>query len=532
MASSESRIMTNPTAVLNVLLLLAAPLAQPLAAQALVVGDEKQLFIDHRFIESSDGITLRMNPPYQTGEPLVVADQPWEKGANIHVYCSVMKEEGPGGPRIRLWYDLITGQGRPGQGFRGLCYAESKDGIHFRKPVLGLVEKDGSRENNLVMPTDLSVMTVGGGSVARDDNPATPPEKRYRNWSKLYTLPGTRKGGNAFWYSEDGLRWQLEETLPTGLRAADTQPSWFWDPAIGRYRGYSRETHPRMVGYNESDDMTHWENFEIVVFPDARDLAPLVDFLPRRRQSRASEKAHQVETVFGPGYTVVGPLPLDFYGTGVFRYAEAQDAYFAMLPIYYHYRHMHPTTADVQLAASRDGRNFRRLGDRQSFLRLGHAGSFGSKWVWGMPRPIRMGNEIWIYYVGINWDHASRVDPEPGGRRSAVSRAVLRLDGFVSADAGYRGGWLATPLIRFSGSRLELNLDTSAGGEALVEIQDPQGRPIPGFALEDADPMNGNNVAFPVSWKGSTDVSTLAGREVRLHITFRNSKLYAFQFVR
>ena len=524
--------MNNPIAVLNGLLLLAGPVVQPLAAQALMVGDQKQLFVDHRFIESSDGITLRMNPPYQTGEPLVVVDQPWEAGAKIHVYCSVMKEEGPDEVRIRLWYDLYTDQGRPGQGFRALCYAESNDGIRFRKPVLGLVEKDGSRENNLVMPTDLSVMTVGGGSVARDDNPGTPAEKRYRSWSKLYTIPGTRKGGNAFWYSADGLRWHLEETLPTGLRAADTQPSWFWDPTIGRYRGYSREVHPRMIGYNESDDMTHWENFEIVLLPDARDLAPLVDFLPRRQQSRAPEKAHQVETVFGPGYTVVGPLSLDFYGTGVFRYAEAQDAYFAMIPIYYHYRHLHPTTADVQLAVSRDGRNFQRLGERQSFLRLGHAGSFGSKWVWGMPRPIRMGNEIWIYYVGTNWDHADRVDPDPGGHRSAVSRAILRLDGFVSADAGYRGGWLSTPLIRFGGSKLELNLDTSAGGEALVEIQDPRGRPLPGFALEDADPMNGNHVAFPVSWKGRRDLSSLAGREVRLHIRLRNSKLYAFQFVR
>ena len=267
------------------------------------------------------------------------------------------------------------------------------------------------------------------------------------------------------------------------------------------------------------------------MLPDAQDLAPLVDFLPRRQQSRASEKAHQVEPIFGPGYTVVGPLSLDFYGTGVFRYREAQDAYFAMLPIYYHYRPMHPTTADVQLAMSRDGRNFKRLGNRQSFLRLGHAGSFGSKWVWGMPQPIRMGNEIWIYYVGINWDHASRIDPHPGGYQSAVSRAILRLDGFVSANANYQGGWLSTPPIRFAGRKLELNLDTSAGGEALVEIRNVEGEPLEGFRLEDADPMNGNNVSFPVSWKGQQDVSSLAGHPVRLHIKLRNSKLYSFQFI-
>ena len=110
-----------------------------------------------------------------------------------------------------------------------------------------------------------------------------------------------------------------------------------------------------------------------------------------------------------------------------------------------------------------------------------------------------MGNEIWIYYVGTNWDHASRVDLHPGGRQSAVSRAILRLD-------------------------------TSAGGEAFVEIRDLEGNPIDGFSLEDSDHLGGNNVAFPVSWKGSQDVSSLAGKEVKLHFKLRNCKLYAFQF--
>lgn len=43
----------------------------------------------------------------------------------------------------------------------------------------------------------------------------------------------------------------------------------------------------------------------------------------------------------------------------------------------------------------------------------------------------------------------------------AISRAIMRLDGFISADAPYEGGQLATPSIRFEGSGLELNLDTA-----------------------------------------------------------------------
>ena len=36
----------------------------------------------------------------------------------------------------------------------GLAYAESSDGVHWEKPNLGLVEFEGSKENNLLMLYD------------------------------------------------------------------------------------------------------------------------------------------------------------------------------------------------------------------------------------------------------------------------------------------------------------------------------------------------------------------------------------------
>jgi hypothetical protein len=122
------------------------------------------------------------------------------------------------------------------------------------------------------------------------------------------------------------------------------------------------------------------------------------------------------------------------------------------------------------------------------------------------------------------------VDPKAKELDSAISRAILRLDGFVSVDAAYSGGWLTTPPLTFEGSRLELNLDTSAGGIAQVELQDVAGKPVSGFSLAEADILNGNSVGMPVSWKGSTDLSSLAGKVVRLHFKLRDSRLYAFQF--
>ena len=180
---------------------------------------------------------------------------------------------------------------------------------------------------------------------------------------------------------------------------------------------------------------------------------------------------------------------------------------------------------------SRDGRNFTRPGPRGAYLSTGPDGGFDSKWIYPVLRPVRMGDDLWIYYYGTNHDHSGRLDRCAAKEEAAISRAILRVDGWVSADADYEGGWIMTPPLRFTGSRLELNLDTGAGGLAQVEILDESGKTNPGFSLHDADELNGNNVRMAVSWRGRTDASALAGKSVRLRMRLRSAKLHAFQFV-
>ena len=105
-----------------------------------------------------------------------------------------------------------------------------------------------------------------------------------------------------------------------------------------------------------------------------------------------------------------------------------------------------------------------------------------------------------------------------------------RLDGFVSADASYAGGELITPLLEFSGNRLELNIDTSAVGDARVELLDSQNRPISSFTLRDADPIQGNFIRKVVTWNGADGLTALQSKLVRIRFVMRAAKLYAFQF--
>jgi hypothetical protein len=104
------------------------------------------------------------------------------------------------------------------------------------------------------------------------------------------------------------------------------------------------------------------------------------------------------------------------------------------------------------------------------------------------------------------------------------------LDGFSSLRAPLSGGELVTKSLTFSGSKLLLNFATSAAGDIRVEIQDAEGHPLPGFSLDDASELIGNEIERAYSWKASDDVSSLAGKPIRLRFVLRDADLFSFHF--
>ena len=114
---------------------------------------------------------------------------------------------------------------------------------------------------------------------------------------------------------------------------------------------------------------------------------------------------------------------------------------------------------------------------------------------------------------------------------SAISRVVLRRDGFVSVRAGFGGGGFRTPPLTFSGEQLLLNVDTGAAGNVRVELQDEAGAPLSGYSLADCDVVHtANEISRAVRWKGKSELAPLQGRVVRLRFEFRDADLFAFQF--
>ena len=62
------------------------------------------------------------------------------------------------------------------------------------------------------------------------------------------------------------------------------------------------------------------------------------------------------------------------------------------------------------------------------------------------------------------------------------------------------------------------------------EIQDADGKPIPGFAMSDCDLLYGDQLDRIVSWETVADVRHLSSQPLRLKFELKDADLYAFQF--
>jgi hypothetical protein len=127
-----------------------------------------------------------------------------------------------------------------------------------------------------------------------------------------------------------------------------------------------------------------------------------------------------------------------------------------------------------------------------------------------------------------------------GQPTARLDRFALRPDGFASIHAPYFGSELTTKVLQFktpagAGSReaaaisLTLNVATSAAGTVRVEIQDAEGKPVPGFALDDCTEIIGDELDRPVAWEGGS-LDALAGKPFRLRFEMKDADLYSIKF--
>ena len=512
-----------PLKYLNPVLSLLA-LTSFASAAPIEIGSRREMFVDDALIERLHGkAELRLHQPVPR-EVVIVRDAPWE-GAGSG-YTSLFKD----GDIYRMYYKAwqrTPGPGVPNTDKNPLlcCYAESDDGIHWRKPELGLFAFNGSKANNIVMASGpLGGLEVDAGhpAVFKDENPAAAADARY----KAFFRSDKSKGLLAF-KSPDGIHWAPLADAPVITDGAfDSQNLAFWDTERGEYRAYWRyfakdgeyrhdERNPvglRSIRTATSKDFIHWENQANLKFVDS----PFEQLY-----------TNQVKPYHRAPHLFIG-FPMRYTDRG---WSDSMRA----LPNLAHREwragiteRLGTAVTDALFMASRDGVTFKRW--NEALLRPGIERD--GTWTYGQlcvawqvveTKSALEGapNELSIYADEHYWSGASG---------STVRRYTLRLDGFVSVQAPMSGGELVTKPVRFTGRQLRLNFSTSAAGSVRVELQDEAGRPLPGFSLEDCPPLFGDSVERPVSWRSGTDVGALAGQAVRLRIVLQDADVYAYQF--
>lgn len=445
---------------------------------AIHIGSRLELFVDNFLIERLAGTTLCLQHPVSR-DVAIVFDAPWE--GNTSTYVTVFRD----GDIVRMYYrgsdyDPAT-EKHSGQ---CVCYAESRDGLRFDKPALGLFEFAGSIKNNIVWKG------IGAHNFApfKDENPACPPDERYKavasEGDKLYAFK-----------SADGLRWSLlrPEPILAGY-PFDSQNLAFWDPSRGKYLEFHRDfkdNKVRDIMFGSSADFMNWTTPEWLDYGNA----------PAEHLY-----TNAVTPYFRAPHILVG-FPKRF------------------LPDRTTGLHNLPGVSDGVFMSSRDGLHWKRW--EEAFLRPGLQ---KERWVnrnnmiaWGLVRTAS-------FFPGAP-DEISLYSSEGYYVKDArMRRHTLRLDGFVAVHADARGGEMITKPLVFSGCGLVINYSTSAAGSVRVEIQDGDGKPIPGFASADAPEIYGDDVEFVVPWKAGASLQGLAGKSVRLRFVMKDADLYSIRF--
>ena len=485
--------MTSRPKLLLTLALLGASVVAPVqdvksAAELIEVGRERQLFLDDLWFHRKQGVELVFHTP-TSREVAIQTEHPWERTL-IH-YSSVVYDQG----LFRMWYRGTDGNpwnAMPnGGGQTFTCYAQSQDGIHWEKPKLGVFSHAGSTANNIIgSPRDF--MNV---SVILDPNEKPGSKSRYKMISRVNGITG--------FISADGLNWDRLESNPLLTKGPfDSHNILIWDEQSARFVIYLRATDMsvpgpfhggrRAIRRSESSDFLDWSEPKMVLRPDEGD-----------------------------------PVDLHLYTNAAVNYYRAARAFFMFPMILYPERSYpgapFPGTSEIQFATSRDGIQWQRS-FRYPFIK---PGLDEDNWV---DRNPIMGHGV----VPTGPDEISMYYSEfLRSSNSQIRRCTLRKDGFVSVRGPYNGwGEFTTPAIRFKGRHLELNYSTAGGGALLVELQDEDGNPVPGFGIEDCPQILGDKIEGIIRWQNGADVSALEGQPIRLRVRLQNADLYAFRFRR
>ncbi len=475
--------------------------------EVLQLAGKREVFWDGYLIDTEKTTAAHTLHHLTEAGTVMHFDKPWE--GNSSAYHNFFVE--PDG-LIRMYYlgwnvDLY-GAEKPVLSPINVCYAESRDGIHWNKPNLGIVEWDGSADNNILL--DGRNHRYDNFRVFRDENPACPPQERY----KAVAWQEGEHGKNELWCypSADGIHFQ-KGWMMTDKGFFDTVNNAFWDADRQIYHCYIRGFHGdfgddvnngiRDIRYMSSTDFRNWTDPVMLEFGDREDY-PLytncVSIYKRAPQMFVGFPTRYVERKeWTPNYD---------------RLCGKEDRKRRMdwSP------RIGLAVTDCVFMCSRDGVSWYRY--EEAFMRPG--AEMPLNWLYGdcypslgiLETPALYGRESELTMYAMQSHFC--------GNPSKLMRYTIRKDGFVSLNAPYAGAVVTTKPFVFDGKGIALNFSTSARGYLYVTLTADDGTTAKSCEIF------GDSCDRIIDF--DCDLSAFAGKKTVMEIKMRDADVYSVRF--
>lgn len=418
----------------------------------------------------------RWEARYDNAYPNVIYDPKYQVFRCYYTLCTRDEDSASAGKAERARRDYRPGPGR----IASLGYAESKDGVHWTKPALGLVEFEGSRDNNLLF-------RYAHGTGVFLDGEEQDPARRYKLVTKV-----EYSGGRNFMavnFSEDGVRWGEMLPWPRGNPPADSHNYPFRDKRDGLFKVITRTWRDgvRISSLCASADFLNWSEPQEILRGDG----------------------------FGDQ---VYSMPI-FWADGL---------YLGLASIFHEGDRTAPDfdLVDCELTWAYRPEHFNRAAPGEYVIPRGPGqypnGDFDCGCIYAAP-PFEKDGKVWVYYMGGNGQHTNF-------RETSLARGYWekgRYACYTVREPG-REGVLRTALCSVIDDQLELLADVSGGGQLAAALYDREGREVPGYGFADCQLLPGEDGYTRLRFQGG-GLMALGTAAVSLAVRFQGAELYAMR---
>jgi len=457
------------------------------------------------------GIRLKAQKPAKVERWGIEPEYPWEEGGEL-IITNIIRD----GAIYKAWGGCPAGS----------CYFESEDAVNWERPKLGLVEWNGSKDNNLIPSGPSGRVFIDPTSEyerykcvwVEEGNLSVEQFEEYRkkypeSWGPraVRFLEGEPKAV-ALWggASADGFHW-TRFPEPVLVEHCDTDNIGYYDPRLKKYVAYVRTWNAMERASSMPVEKNRWDYWLGV---------------GRRSIARAvSDDFHRFprsEMVFEPG-PELGPT--DGLYTNCFTWVPGAPEHLLMFPAIWH---ISSDTTTIAMLSSADGKNWHYVPGGRELIETAPFGRWDGGCVWAHPPLLELGDGSFAIEIrGDNFPHKY-----PRGMREIKLGRAIWPHGRIAAIEAPEKGQFATAAIIPKGDRLYLNARTKRTGNIRVAAQYGS---CPGsfkqyYTFEDSIPIVGDQPRALVRWENADDLGIEPGEPVILLFKMEQAEIFSLEF--